>query len=101
MGRSNLQTACTELYVNIAVLDDRYYAVYERYDYLMALQPLVLHVLRVDTHCGIAHDGLWTCGSYHCIVALLILVEYLSLFTCKHYRVGVGVSHIVFQVIEL
>ena len=101
MGRSNLQTACTELYVNIAVLDDRYYAVYERYDYLMALQPLVLHVLRVDTHGGIAHDGLRTCGSYHCIVTLLVLVEHLSLFTCKHYRVGVGVSHIVFQVIEL
>ena len=101
MGRSNLQTACTELYVNIAVLDDRYYAVYERHDYLMAFQPLVLHVLRVDTHGGIAHDGLRTCGSNYGIVALLVLVEHLSLFTCKHYRIGVGVSHIVFQMIEL
>ena len=96
---SNLQTACSELYVHIAVLDHRDHAVHQRHDNLMAAQPLVLRVLGVDAHGGVAHDGLRTCCGYHSIEASVsILVQHLALAACRHNGVGVGISHIVAQV---
>ena len=96
---SNLQTACSELYVHIAVFDHRDHAVHQRHDNLMAAQPLVLRVLGVDAHGGVAHDGLRTCCGYHSIEASVsILVQHLALAACRHNGVGVGISHIVAQV---
>ena len=81
VGRCHLQTTRTELDIHITVLDNRNHTVHQRYDDLLALQPLVLRVLRVDTHGGITHDGLRTGGSYH--------------------GIAVTAFHIVFQVVQL
>ena len=101
MCRSYLQTTCTELDINISVLDYRNHTVYQRNNYLMTTQPMVLWVLRVDTHSSITHDCLRTCGSYNCIVALLILMENLTFLTCENNRVLRCISYIVLEVIEL
>ena len=102
VGGSNLQTACTELYLDIAVLDNGNNAAHQGYRHLVAFEPLVLGVLGVDAHGGIAHDGLGTCGGHHGIVsALLVLMQYLALTSCGDYGVGVGICHIVAQVVEV
>ena len=99
---SNLQTARTKLDIYITVFDNRNYATYQRNNHLLALQPLVLLVLRVDTHCGIAHDGLRTCGSNHSVVAFLVLVDDVALSLQSLLVVEISkVSYIIFQVIQL
>ena len=75
VGRCHLQTACAKLNVHIAVLNDRDDAVHQRNDDLASLEPLILRVLRVDTHGGIAHDGLGTGGGDNGVVALGILMD--------------------------
>ena len=100
--RSNLQATGTELDVNIAVFDNRDNTVYERNDNLMSAQPLVLRVLRVDTHGSIAHDSLRTCGGNNGIVAAVgILMQNLTLTASRHNRVSIGVSHIVAQIEQM
>ena len=79
VGRRHFQTACTELDVYIAVLDDGDDTVHQRYGHLVALEPLVLRVLGVDTHGGIAHDGLRTRGGHDGVVAFLIFVDDIAL----------------------
>ena len=79
VGRCHLQATSTELDVHITVLDDGNHAVHQRYDDLLALQPLVLRVLGVDTHGGIAHDGFRTSGCYYGEIALLILMDDIAL----------------------
>ena len=80
MGRSDLQTTSTELYIHVAVLNYRNHAINQRYNYLAALQPLVLRVLGIDTHSGITHDGLRTGGGHNSVIALFILVDDVALF---------------------
>ena len=101
MGRGNLKATGTELNVNIIILNYRYHAVNQRHNHLVALQPAVLGIGRVDAHGGITHDGLGTCGGNHCVVALGILVYHLTLSTCGLYRVLGGIGHVVFQVVQL
>ena len=96
MGRSNLQTACTKFDINISVFYNRNHSVYQRNDYLVSLEPLVLWVFWVDTHSSITHDGLWTCCSNYSIVAFLILMDNI-LWACCYLA---AVCHIVLQVIE-
>ena len=74
---------------------------YERHDNLVTLQPLVLWVFGVDTHCRITHDGLWTCSSNNSVVALLVLVPNLFFATAKDDGIHIGISNIVFQVVKL
>ena len=62
MGRSDLQAPCTEPHLDVAVLDNRNLLVYQRNKYLLAFQPMVSFILRVDTYRGIRHDGLRTRG---------------------------------------
>ena len=70
----HLQTACSELDVDVAVFDNTDHAANKGHDYLAALEPLVLRVLRVDAHRRITHDGLGTCGSHNGIIAFGVLV---------------------------
>ena len=101
VSRSNLQTASTELYLHIAVLDNGDYTAHQGNNHLMTLQPLVLGVLGVDAHGGIAHDGLGTCCCHHGIVsALLVLMQHLAFLASGNHGVGVGVGHIVAQVVQ-
>ena len=68
----------------------------------MTTQPLILRVLRVDTHSCIAHDCLWTCSCNNGIVASVgILMQNLALATCRYNRVCVGIGYIVAQVKQM
>ena len=98
----HLQTTRTELDIHIAVFNHRDDAVHERYNHLAPLQPLVLRILGVDTHGGITHDGLRTGSCHYCIIALLILVDDITL--CLQSLLVVErlqVSHIIFQVEQM
>ena len=102
MGRGNLQTSRTELDVHITVLDDWYDASHQGNRHLMSTKPLVLDILGIDTHGGVAHDGLGTRGGYYCIVSAIgILMQYLSLLSCGAYGIGVLVGHVIAQMIEV
>ena len=99
---SNLQTARTELDIYVAVLDNRDNAVHQRYNHLVAAQPLVLRVLRVNTHCCVAHDCLWACSSHNSVVASVgVLMQHFALAASRHNRVHVCVSHIVAKVEQM
>ena len=97
--RCNLQTACSEFYIYITVFNNGNYTVYQWHDYLMTAQPLVLGVLGVDTHSGIAHNGLGTCGSNNGIIAFLILVDDIVVFfrIFRNYQIF-RISYIILQV---
>ena len=99
VSRSDFQTSCTEFDVNIIVFDDRNYAVYQRYNDLFAFQPMVLRVVRVDTHGGIAHDGFRTCGSYYGIAASLFITVYHFAF-CSGFTAHIVVGNVIAQVIQ-
>ena len=102
MGGSHLQTARTELYLHIAVLDNVDDAAHERHDDLAALEPLVLGVLGIDAHGGIAHDGLGARGGNDSIVALAILVDDVALGTQLLLVLeGCQTVDIVLEVIEV
>ena len=97
VSRSHLQAARTKLDVHIAVLNHRNHTAHQRHNHLVALQPLVLWVFRVDTHGGVAHDGFGARGSHHGEVALSVFVHHVA------FGAGVDVllvGKIVFQVIE-
>ena len=61
VGRSNFQTSRTKLHVNIVVFDDRNFPAYQRHDDMLAMQPFVLFVVRIDAHRRVAHDSFWSC----------------------------------------
>ena len=98
--RRHLQTARTELYIYVTVFNDGNHAAHQRYDDLAALQPLVLRVLRIDAHSGITHDGLRARGGHNGVVALLVLVDDVTVSSC--YRVATyRAVHIVLQIVQV
>ena len=77
MGRRYFQTARTELYIHVVVLNNGDDTTYEGHDDFLTLQPLVLGVGGIDTHGRIAHDGLRTGrGNYGVAAALGIAVNH-------------------------
>ena len=114
VGRCHLQTARSELDVHVAVFDDGNLAVHQWDDDLAAFQPLVLRILGVDAHGGIAHDGLRTRSGHDSVIAALVLVDDSPLLpppdgggsfrsgSLPHRgEVGGGPCHVIFQVIKL
>ena len=98
MGRSHLQATRTEFDIHVAVLDDGNHAAHQRHDHLAALQPLVLRVLGVDTHGGITHDGLRSCGSHYGIVAFRILMDDVAIsLECLLVVESLQTVNIIFQ----
>ena len=100
MGGSDLQTSRSELDIHVSVLDDGYDASHERHNHLLALEPLVLGVLGVDTHGSVAHDGLGTCGSHNGIISLVVLVDDIALAGVLDVGAVALGRHIIFQMIE-
>ena len=99
VGGGNLQTARTKLDIHIAVLDDGNHAAYQGDNHFVPAQPLVLHILGVDAHCGIAHNGLGAGGCHHSIVSAIgILVQHLAFLAGGANGIGILVGHIVAQV---
>ena len=96
----HLQTARAELNLHIAVLDDGDDTVHQRYNHLLAFEPLVLGVFGVDAHGGVAHDGLGACGGHYGIAAALGVAVHHFLFRTG-LTAQVVVGHIVFQIVEL
>ena len=81
VGRCHLQTACTELHLDIFVHDNRHGATNEGHDNLLALEPLIAFVVGVDTDSGVTEDSLRA--------------------RCGHDDVAVVTLHLVTQVVEL
>ena len=100
VGRCDLQTAGTELDVHIVVLNHGDGAVDQWHNDVQALQPGVFHIIGVDAHGRVAHDGLRTCGGYHCVVAVGILVDDIAFVFADHLAL-VGFGHVVFEIVEL
>ena len=100
VGRSNLQASRSELDIHISVLNHRDYTSHQRHNHLLALEPLVLGVLGVDTHGSIAHDSLRTCGGNHCIVSLFVLVDYITFSGILDVGAVTFLCHIIFQMVE-
>ena len=98
--RSHFQASGTEFNVYVAVFNYRNDTSYQRHDDLLAFQPLVLRVFRVDTHGCITHDGFRTGGSNYGITAsLCIAVYYFAFSACFAAHVIIG--NIIAQVIQL
>ena len=99
VSRSHLKATGTKLNIDIAVLNNRDYAIYERHNHLLAAQPLVLGVLGVDAHTGIAHDGLGASGGNNRIAATLsVAMHDFALLACLTAEVIVG--NIILEVVE-
>ena len=108
VSRCHLQTARTKLDVHITVFYHRNNTIHQRHNHLVASQPLVLRVFRIDTHSRVTHDGLRTRGGNHSIIALGILMNDVALlFQCldrhlaAHRSQVLWVSHIIFQMIQV
>ena len=99
VSRSHLQTTRTELNVNVFVLNNRNNAANEWYNNLLASEPVVLRVVRVDAHGHIAHNRFGACSGNHSIAAFGVLMNDFTLFAS-----GTGaivLAHIVLHVVEL
>ena len=100
VGRRHLQTARTELYVHVIILNDGDDTTYKGHDDFLTLQPLVLGVGRIDTHGRIAHDSLRAGrGNYGIATAFGIAVNHFTLGAGFARHVVIG--HIIFQIVEL
>ena len=97
----DLQTACTELYVYVAVLDYGNDASDKRHNHLVSLQPVVLDILGVDTHGCVAHDCLRTCCGHDGIVSALVLMRHLAFLACQDDRVCLLVGDVILQMVQL
>ncbi len=88
--RGYFEASGTEIDVNISVLDDRDLTVHEWNYHAFPSEMLVLRVIRIDTHCSVAHDGFGACCCNDCIpffsndlvteiveFGMLLLVHYL------------------------
>ena len=100
VSRGDFQTAGTKLYVDISVLNHRNDTVDQWHDDVLALEPCVFHVLGVDAHGRVAHDGLGTCSSHDSVVAFLVLMHDVALVLALNRSLVLG-SNIVFEIIEL
>ena len=98
----HFQTSCAELDVDVAVFDDWYGASHHGHDDAASAQPCVLYVLGVDAHCGVAHDGLWSCGCDDGEISFFVLVYDAALLGVFGYLlVGIVCSvDVVFEVVE-
>ena len=73
--RRDLQTARTELDVDVLVLDDGDCTADDRHDELLATEEVIALVIGVDTYGGVPHDGLGTGRSDDDILICLALDE--------------------------
>ena len=101
VGRGHLQTACTKLNIDIAVLDNLHLTTHEGHNDMMSAEPLVLGVFGVDAHGRVTHDGLGTRGGNHSIVTLFVAVDDIA-FGFQNFLIlqCFQPNHIVFKVIQ-
>ena len=101
VSRGHLQATRTELDIHVAVLDNGNHAVHQRNNHLLALQPLVLRVLGVDTHSGITHDGLRTRGGYDSVVAAVVFMDDISFLVLVCCDIIAATLDIILQVEQM
>ena len=97
VGRSNLQTTCTKLDINIRIFYNWNLTANEWYDDMFAFEPCIFYIFRIDTHCGVTHDCFRTSCCHYSIVAFLIFMHHVSFV----YLLAIGFNNTIFQVIEL
>ena len=94
--RRNFKAARTKLDVHIVVFDDGDDTVYQRHDDFLAAQPLVLGVIRVDTHGRIPHNRFGARSSHDRITAIFAfdfiaeIIQFTMLFLVNHLFIGEG-----------
>ena len=86
VSRGDLQASSSEIHLHITVLDDRDLPVDQRDEHLLAFQPMMSLIGRIDTDGGIGHNRLRTGRGDH-----EILVR----------RIAVAIGDIIFKVIEM
>ena len=64
VSRSYFEATSTKFNINIFVFNNRNFATYDRNDYAFAFEMSVFRVVRVDTHCSVAHNGFRTSSCY-------------------------------------
>ncbi len=99
VSRRYLQTAGTELDVDIVVLDDGDDTAHFRHDDVQALEPRVLHIVGIDTHSRIAHNGLRTRRCHNGVVAFGVLMHHVALILAAHLGLVLR-GDVIFEVIE-
>ena len=95
MRRCHFQTSCSEIHINVCILDDWYFSVNQRNNHFLAVKVLVLLVLWVDTHSGITEYCLRSCCCDNCVSVLACdfvskVVEFALLFLIYYFLVGKG-----------
>ena len=99
VGRGHLQAARTEFDIHVAVFNHGNDTVHQRDDDLVAAQPLVFRVLRIDAHGGIAHNRFRARSGHHGIItALVVLMQDFTLLARGPDTFLVG--HVIAQVEE-
>ena len=78
VSRSHFQTTCTKFDVYIVVFNHGDCTVYQRNDYFLSFQPCILRVVRVDTHCRIAHDCFGTRSCHYCIATFCVTFYFVT-----------------------
>ena len=102
MGGCHFQTASAKLNVHIAVFYHADDTIHKWYNHFLASQPLVLWVFGVNTHGGVSHNGLRTCGGHNGVVAFLVFVYDITLGFQLLFIVKWGLlCEIIFQVIQV
>ena len=91
VSRCYLQTSCTELNIYIVVFNNWNHTVHQRHNHLLTLQPLILRVVRIDTHCSITHNCFRTSSCNNCITSfcvtfyLITQIKQLAVFFLINY----------------
>ena len=91
---SYLQASRSKLNVHVIVFNHGYFTTYQRHDNMLAFQPSVLRVVRIDAHGGVAHNRFGACSGYHGVFSWffdhhIFKVEELGvLFLVHHFFVG-------------
>ena len=100
VSRSHFQATRTELYVHVAVLYHINHAAHQWHYHLLALEPLVLGVLGIDAHSGVAHNGFGAGSGNHSITASLCIAMHHFAFSTG-FAAHIIVGNIVAQIVEL
>ena len=86
MSRCYFQTACSEIFFDITVFDNRYFSINNRDKNFLAFKPFISFVIRIYADCSICHYGFRPCGCNN------------KIFVC---RFTVAIRNIVFQMVKM
>ena len=96
MCRSYFQTARTKLNINISIFYNWNFTTNEWHDDMLPLEPCILYIGRVNTHCSVTHNSFRTGGCNDSIVSFVVFVHHISFF----HLLAIGFYYAVFQIVK-